>query len=528
MFEVNRILKVPPQAEIRKDLRNRVRMYVAENRISPPSSLYILENAAKDILQNSGLNGEMLDFTMVLLGNEIWRETVMATPFHRRLLLLPQCLRNDSQCQGVFDELGLICSGCQGCQIDSILNRAEKLGYTTLVAEGTTVAIGLVEEGAIDAVIGVSCMSVLQRSFEPVTRAAVPAIGIPLLGDGCSNTTLDYSWLFEEMEKFEGLSQHTPLSVSLLKNQVADYFQPPVLNSCFEADNETEKLALKMMAVGGQRIRPLLAVLAYQSYVPEVSETVQQNLALIIECFHKASLIHDDIEDDEETRYGQPVLHQTSGIPAAINVGDYLIGKGYRVLAKTGLKPEILAECLAVVAESHVKLAEGQGADISLSEKITEKSAEDMLHIFRLKTGEAVKVALLSGAIAGEAPLAEKEYLSRFSEYFGIAYQIRDDLNEFREENHSANLLDFPFLISLLNGKMKRDNQELASILKENNQNMFRENVEKFGITHLTEQYLQNYVDNCYAELDKLDNQKMRLGLYSVMGKIFKEQSRGQ
>ncbi|WP_372948344.1 polyprenyl synthetase family protein [Mariniphaga sp.] len=528
MIEVNRILKVPLQSGIRNDLRKQVRLYVSANRISPPSNLETLEKSAINILNSAGLNGELLDFTMVLLGNEIWRETVMATPFHRRLLLLPQCLRNDSQCQGVFDELGLICSGCQGCLIDSILNRAEKLGYTTLVAEGTTVAIGLVEEGAIDAVIGVSCMSVLQRSFEPVTRAAVPAIGIPLLGDGCSNTALDYHWLFEEMENFNGLSEHTPLSVSLLKNQVADYFQPPVLNSCFNAENETEKLALKMMGMGGQRIRPLLSVLAYQSYSNEISENIQQNLALIIECFHKASLIHDDIEDDEETRYGQPVLHRSSGIPTAINVGDYLIGKGYRMLAQTGLKAEVLAECLTVVAESHVKLAEGQGADILLNSQITEKTVGDVLQIFRLKTGEAVKVALLTGAIAGEAPQTDLESLRKFSEYFGIAYQIRDDLNEFREENYSGNLFDYPFLLALLQEKMNAVDHEFPRILSENNLMLFRRNIEKFDIENQTDHFLLKYVNKCYAELDNLQNQKMRLGLYSVMGKVFKEQKRGQ
>jgi geranylgeranyl diphosphate synthase, type II len=266
MFEVNRILKVPPQAEIRNDLRAKVHVFVCKHKILPPSTLEKLEGFAHEILLESGLDKEFLDFTMVLLGNEIWRETVTATPFNRRLLLLPHCLRNDNLCKGVFDELGLICSGCKNCRIDSILDKAEKLGYTTLVAEGTTVAIGLVEEGAIDAVVGVSCMPVLQRSFEPVTRAALPGIGIPLLGDGCSNTALDYSWLFAEMENFSGINSHTPLSVSLLKNKVADYFQPPVLDSFFSSGNETEKLALRVMGMGGQRIRPLLAAMAYNAY----------------------------------------------------------------------------------------------------------------------------------------------------------------------------------------------------------------------------------------------------------------------
>ena len=53
-----------------------------------------------------------------------------------------------------------------------------------------------------------------------------------------------------------------------------------------------------------------------------------------MECFHKASLIHDDIEDDDAQRYGEPTLHVEHGVPVALNVGDLLIGEGYRLLAE--------------------------------------------------------------------------------------------------------------------------------------------------------------------------------------------------
>jgi geranylgeranyl diphosphate synthase, type II len=49
-----------------------------------------------------------------------------------------------------------------------------------------------------------------------------------------------------------------------------------------------------------------------------------------IETFHKASLVHDDIEDDDAFRYGEETVHRKYGTPTAINVGDYLIGMGYR------------------------------------------------------------------------------------------------------------------------------------------------------------------------------------------------------
>jgi geranylgeranyl diphosphate synthase type II len=51
-------------------------------------------------------------------------------------------------------------------------------------------------------------------------------------------------------------------------------------------------------------------------------------VAMAIEAFHKASLVHDDIQDDDLFRYGRQTLHRTQGMGPAINIGDYLIGLG--------------------------------------------------------------------------------------------------------------------------------------------------------------------------------------------------------
>ena len=522
MTETKRILRVPNDKKIRELLRNEVALFVSENRIQPPANMEILESLAKKMLKKVNHDSKFLDFTMVLLGNEIWREIVAATPFNRRLLLLPQCLKNNMHCQGVFDELGLVCAGCKNCQLDDILEKAEKMGYATLVAEGTTVAIGLVEEGSIDAVIGVSCMPVLQNSFEPVTRAAVPAIGLPLLYDGCENTSLDYDWLFSEMEQFDQTPEKQPLSVSLLKNQVSKYFSEENLKRWFPKETHTEKLALKTMAMGGQRMRPLLSALAYQSYAEKMDEEIQATLAIVIECFHKASLIHDDIEDDEDFRYEQPTLHKSEGVAVAINVGDYLIGKGYHLLAETSCDAHIKAECLKVVSFAHLNLSEGQGSDILFNQNIREKSVDEILKIFEQKTGEAVKVALLTGAIAGKASKDELQRLIRFSENFGIAYQIRDDLNEFREENKLKHAFDFPFLLALLNRDLNGDSEAFPELLKAGNYAQLYENFCKYKVEEHAQKFLDDYVFKCYTELENLQNIKLRLGLYGLMGKVFK------
>lgn len=517
-----RILKVPKDRKIRELLRKEVGVYAAENKILPPASFDILEKHAAIILDQSGISHDYLDFTIVLLGNETWRDVVNATSFNRRLLLLPQCLRNNLECKAEFDNLGLICAGCKSCQIDGILTKAEKLGYATLVAEGTTVAIGLVEEGSIDAVIGVSCMPVLQNSFEPVSRAAVPVIGLPLLFDGCSNTSIDYNWLFEEIEQISENEKVRPLSVSLLKSKVEDYFTTENLKKFFPGNSETEKVAMKTMFLGGQRMRPLLSLLAYHSYSETIDEEFQRTLAVVIECFHKASLVHDDIQDDEDFRYNQPALHKTAGIPVAINIGDYLTGKGYQLLAGLPCKPAVKAECLKVVASSHLNLSEGQGADILLKQNIERLPVSEVLQIFKQKTGEAVKVALLTGAIAGNAPENELQTLARFAENFGIAYQIRDDINELRENNDLKHAFDFPFLLALLNQSINGSSPSFSEIIASEDLGLLIKNFEKYETELTAGKYLSEFVQKCYTELDHLQNLKLRLSLYGVMGKVFK------
>src|SRR5205807_4574176 len=88
--------------------------------------------------------------------------------------------------------------------------------------------------------------------------------------------------------------------------------------------------------------------------------------ALSIEAFHKASLVHDDIEDDDSFRYGVPTLHRTHGVGTAINVGDYLIGLGYRLVSRErkAMGAEVAADILDKLADSHLKLSEGQGAEL--------------------------------------------------------------------------------------------------------------------------------------------------------------------
>ena len=516
------ILVVPEKALTRNRLRKAARELVAERGIVPPGSFLFIQQMADEIIAKTDTDSSFREFAMVVCGNEIWRSVVAATPYNRRLLLLPQCLKNNSNCQAEIDELGLICAGCQSCQIDSILQKAESLGYATLVAEGTTVAISLVQEGSVDAVIGVSCMSVLQKSFEPVSRAAVPVIGIPLLFEGCAETDVDNRWLDDELTNFQENTDLSPLSVSALKETVNGFFTEDRLTSMIgSADDQTIQLSIQSMLTGGQRIRPLLTALAYKAYAREVSEDLLFHLSVVVECFHKASLIHDDIEDNDDFRYDTETIHKQSGIPVAINTGDFLIGKGYELLGKLPLTSEKLAVCYQLVASGHVALSLGQGADLLASTHRQILSLGQQLELFERKTGSAIRVALLLGAVVANAPESDLAILKTFSGCFGIAYQIKDDLDEFRESNEHTQVADYPLMISLLAENVPGLMNDLRIAYAENDKKQVSEWIELHEIVRKAEEILQEYTSKSYNELDQLGNLKMKLSLYTVLGKIF-------
>lgn len=520
MDNTKRTLIVPQEQALRNQLRAAARSCFSKIDLQPPVKFDLLEQLATTLLKENNISLEYLDFTMVLLGNESWRNTIKSTPMDRRLLLLPQCLKNNTSCKATFDKLGLICAGCKGCVIDDILNEAEQLGYATLVAEGTTVAIGLVEEGSIDAVIGVSCMPVLQRSFQPVSNAAVPVIGLPLMYDGCESTKIDNDWLIEEIRSFDENKWHQPISTSLIKSQIEGYFNNETATFFFPEENDTVKLAKEYLLVGGQRMRPLLASLSYLAYSKtEQPDELLLPLSMIIESFHKASLIHDDIEDDADYRYEFETAHKKYGIPRAINAGDYLIGKGYQILSQLPIDTETLANSLRTVSNSHISLTKGQGTDIISNTENHFLDVNTTLNVFKQKTGEAIKVALLLGAILGKAEESDLKTLEEFSELFGISYQIRDDITEFKEQRNDEKIADFPFLSSLLL-ETDKESKALFSDIK-----TFREKVEKLNVNEKAENYLNESIQKCYNSLDLLKNFRLRLSLYGVLGKIFKPTS---
>lgn len=415
---------VPADRFEREQVLCAVSGYAAEHQLVPPLSMEELRDHAEKNAAHPGL----VDYVMVLLNNEVWRDTVASIPYERRLLLLPQCLRNRQQCPAEMDKFGLLCEACGGCSIGELQTLAEELGYVVLVAEGSTVVSKMLEGGKIDAVVGVSCLNALEKSFPHMADGAIPGLAIPLTVDGCVGTELDIDHVRDAIKLKSSTPWKNTLDTERLRKVVDGWFAD---SSDWRTETRTGQIAYDWLLRDGKRWRPFLLACVYSALNDGTTDLPDEirRLAMSVECFHKASLVHDDIEDSDDLRYGGPTLHRQYGVPVALNAGDLLVGEGYRWIASVENRT---AELLRIAAENHCTLCLGQGEELYGLANKTPFTAKEIVEIFRQKTAPAFGVSLLLGAVAAGADQELLKTLRAFSESLGIAYQIRDDLEEYK------------------------------------------------------------------------------------------------
>lgn len=122
----------------------------------------------------------------------------------------------------------------------------------------------------------------------------------------------------------------------------------------------------------------------------------------------------------------------------ALNTGDLLLGDGYRLIGLVEAPAEAKAEMLSVAADGHRRLCLGQGAELLWRCGRGPAVIAEVLTIFEGKTAPAFEVALLLGAVFAGADAGVKLALRGFSRALGVAYQIRDDLEDFRRNDIDA------------------------------------------------------------------------------------------
>ena len=177
------------------------------------------------------------------------------------------------------------------------------------------------------------------------------------------------------------------------------------------------------LAEGGKRMRPILALMAYNMFADDVQQAMPA--AMAVEIFHNFTLLHDDIMDNAEWRRGRKSVYAKWGANVAILSGDAMLIEAYRHLQ--GLPADRLPQVLDYFGTMAAQVCEGQQYDMDFETR-GKVSVTDYTTMIELKTA-----ALLSGSVCIGATLAgasedDVRKLYRAATEVGLAFQLQDDL----------------------------------------------------------------------------------------------------
>jgi octaprenyl-diphosphate synthase len=173
----------------------------------------------------------------------------------------------------------------------------------------------------------------------------------------------------------------------------------------------------------GKRLRPLFTFLISKATgfkSPHLTEA-----ALAVEMIHTATLLHDDVVDQSDTRRGALTVNSKWNNLISILMGDYFFSKAFTLLVKTG-SGELLQR--VSMASERVAVGELRQIEESFNFELTE---EEYLKIISDKTASLFQTSAASPPLLSGAPAEMVERLARFGENTGCAFQIADDLLDF-------------------------------------------------------------------------------------------------
>ena len=190
---------------------------------------------------------------------------------------------------------------------------------------------------------------------------------------------------------------------------------------------------LKYALEGGKRIRPIILLLAAES-VGKIDDNVYAG-ACAIELLHTESVIHDDIIDNETQRRHKDPFHIKYGYNTSVLTGDFVLGLILNISSR--LDNARVTKDLATAA---MLMSEGEVLEGKLEES-EDVTFEDYVKVMDYKTATAFEMAAKLGSIIGGGNEEEILGLAEYGKNIGIAYQIKDDLMDWKNEDKLFNLL---------------------------------------------------------------------------------------
>ncbi len=175
---------------------------------------------------------------------------------------------------------------------------------------------------------------------------------------------------------------------------------------------------------GGKRLRPMLVLLAARAC--GIRDNRHINLAAIIEFIHTATLLHDDVVDASGLRRGRETANAVWGNEASVLVGDYLYSRAFQMMVAVNSM-----RVMQVMADATNLIAEGEVLQL-LNCHDPDTTEARYLEVIRRKTATLFEAGARLGAVITERHQAEETALAMYGLHLGTAFQLVDDLLDYR------------------------------------------------------------------------------------------------
>src|SRR3989454_10814684 len=193
---------------------------------------------------------------------------------------------------------------------------------------------------------------------------------------------------------------------------------------------------------GGKRIRPALLLLSSKLFNYRGRGAVR--LGAVVEIIHTATLVHDDIIDEAQTRRGRPAANTQWGNSKCVLAGDWLYMQAFKIAVQ-----ERNFRILDVLIELTQQMVEGELLQMEKLGKAI--SMQEHLDLIYRKTACLFSVCMRAGGILGRATAAQEERLGQYGRDLGLAFQIVDDVLDLTA---SESILGKPVASDLREGKV--------------------------------------------------------------------------
>ena len=160
----------------------------------------LLEGVIKALFWMARADDSMVDDVGVRLRNYINTKEFLKTPYEKRFIFMPQCLRS-VQCPAKLTPEGIMCIDCGRCGIGEAKRYAEGMGYKFFVVPGSSFIKRIIKKYRPGAIVGVGCHMEIKEGLDLCHSHSIPARGVPLSTSGCVATTIDWETFYEAISE---------------------------------------------------------------------------------------------------------------------------------------------------------------------------------------------------------------------------------------------------------------------------------------------------------------------------------------